>query len=54
MWQPVRRANSPIGIACWVFAAVVPLYGALDRRASPLALALRSLVTVRVWPAPEG
>ncbi|MGE0853187.1 MAG: carboxymuconolactone decarboxylase family protein [Hyphomicrobiaceae bacterium] len=31
-----------------VFASVALLYGALDRRASPLAPALRSLVTVRV------
>jgi AhpD family alkylhydroperoxidase len=31
-----------------VFAAVALLYGALDRRSSPLAPSLRSLVTVRV------
>ncbi len=31
-----------------VFAAVALLYGALDRRSSPLSPALRSLVTVRV------
>ncbi len=31
-----------------VFAAVALLYGALDRRSSPLPPALRSLVTVRV------
>lgn len=31
-----------------VFAAVALLYGALDRRSSPLQPALRSLVTVRV------
>lgn len=31
-----------------VFAAVALLYGALDRRGSPLSPALRSLVTVRV------
>jgi AhpD family alkylhydroperoxidase len=31
-----------------VFAALALLYGALDRRASPLEPALRSLVTVRV------
>jgi AhpD family alkylhydroperoxidase len=31
-----------------VFAAVAMLYGALDRRSSPLSPALRSLVTVRV------
>jgi AhpD family alkylhydroperoxidase len=31
-----------------VFAAVALLYGALDRKSSPIAPALRSLVTVRV------
>ena len=31
-----------------VFTAVAMLYGALDRRSSPLSPALRSLVTVRV------
>ena len=31
-----------------VFAAVALLYGALDRRSSPMSPALRSLVTVRV------
>jgi AhpD family alkylhydroperoxidase len=31
-----------------VFAALALLYGALDRRSSPLSPALRSLVTVRV------
>ena len=36
------------GRSKWVFAAVGLLYGALDRRSSPLAPALRSLVTVRV------
>jgi AhpD family alkylhydroperoxidase len=36
------------GRSPWVFAAVASLYGALDRRWSPLASALRSLVTVRV------
>ena len=36
------------GRSPWVFAAVALLYGALDRRWSPLAPALRSLVTVRV------
>lgn len=36
------------GRSPWVFASVALLYGALDRRASPLAPALRSLVTVRV------
>lgn len=36
------------GRSPWVFATVALLYGALDRRGSPLAPALRSLVTVRV------
>ncbi len=36
------------GRSKWVFASVALLYGALDRRASPLPPALRSLVTVRV------
>ena len=36
------------GRSPWVFAAVALLYGALDRRSSPLSPPLRSLVTVRV------
>lgn len=36
------------GRSPWVFATVALLYGALDRCGSPLAPALRSLVTVRV------
>jgi AhpD family alkylhydroperoxidase len=36
------------GRSPWVFAAMAMLYGALDRRSSPLTPALRSLVTVRV------
>ncbi len=36
------------GRSPWVFSAVALLYGALDRRSSPLPPALRSLVTVRV------
>ena len=32
----------------WLFATVALLYGALDRRSSPLPPVLRSLVTVRV------
>ena len=36
------------GRSPWVFMAVALLYGALDRRRSPLAPALRALVTVRV------
>jgi AhpD family alkylhydroperoxidase len=36
------------GRSKWVFAAVALLYGALNRRSSPIDPALRSLVTVRV------
>lgn len=36
------------GRSPWVFASVALLYGSLDRRSSPIAAALRSLVTVRV------
>jgi AhpD family alkylhydroperoxidase len=36
------------GRAPWVFAAVALLYGALDRRSSPIPPTLRSIVTVRV------
>ncbi len=36
------------GRSPWVFASLALLYGALDRRKSPLAPALRSLITVRV------
>jgi AhpD family alkylhydroperoxidase len=36
------------GRSPWVFASVALLYGALDRRSSPIRPALRSLVTVRV------
>jgi AhpD family alkylhydroperoxidase len=36
------------GRSPWVFAAVALLFGALDRRSSPLSPALRSLITVRV------
>jgi len=36
------------GRSPWVFAAMALLYGALDRRSSPLSPPLRSLVTVRV------
>ncbi|MDE2472185.1 MAG: carboxymuconolactone decarboxylase family protein [Bradyrhizobium sp.] len=36
------------GRAPWIFASVALLYGALDRRSSPIVPALRSLVTVRV------
>lgn len=36
------------GRSPWVFTTVALLYGALNRRSSPLAPTLRSLVTVRV------
>lgn len=36
------------GRSPWVFASVALLYGALDRRSSPISPALRSLVTVCV------
>ncbi len=36
------------GRSPWVFASMALLYGAIDRRSSPLSPALRSLVTVRV------
>jgi AhpD family alkylhydroperoxidase len=36
------------GRSPWIFASVALLYGALNRRSSPLSPALRSLVTVRV------
>lgn len=36
------------GRSPWLFATVALLYGALDRRRSPLTPVLRSLVTVRV------
>ena len=36
------------GRSPWIFATMAMLYGALDRRKSPLPPALRSLVTVRV------
>jgi AhpD family alkylhydroperoxidase len=36
------------GRSPWVFAGLALLYGALNRRSSPLSPALRSLITVRV------
>lgn len=36
------------GRSPWLFAAVALLYGALDRRSSPIDPALRALITVRV------
>ncbi|HRE71579.1 carboxymuconolactone decarboxylase family protein [Accumulibacter sp.] len=53
-WNQRRRYGSVLEPArLWgrtpkVFAALATLYGALDRQTSPLAPALRSLVTVRV------
>ena len=53
-WNQRRRYGSVLEPArLWgrtpkVFTALATLYGALDRRASPLKPALRSLVTVRV------
>jgi AhpD family alkylhydroperoxidase len=53
-WKQRRTYGSVLdpgllwGRSPWVFAAVALLYGALDRRSSPIAPALRSLVTVRV------
>lgn len=53
-WNQRRRYGSVLEPArLWgrtpkVFAALAVLYGALDRHASPLEPALRSLVTVRV------
>lgn len=36
------------GRSPWLFSTLALLYGALDRRSSPLSPALRSLITVRV------
>lgn len=53
-WNQRRKYGAVLDAALlWarvprLFAAVALLYGALDRRASPIAPALRSLVTVRV------
>jgi AhpD family alkylhydroperoxidase len=53
-WSQRRRYGSVLEpVRLWgrtpkVFAALATLYGALDRRGSPLEPALRSLVTVRV------
>ncbi len=54
LWNQKRRYGSVLEPArLWgrtpkVFVALALLYGALDRRSSPLEPALRSLVTVRV------
>ncbi|MDH3694672.1 MAG: carboxymuconolactone decarboxylase family protein [Gammaproteobacteria bacterium] len=53
-WHQKRRYGSILeparlwGRTPWVFAALALLYGAFDRRTSPLEPLLRSLVTVRV------
>lgn len=54
LWNQRRRYGSVLAPArLWgrtprVFAALALLYGALDRRSSPIEPALRSLITVRV------
>ena len=53
-WNQKRRYGQVLepgmlwGRSPWVFAAVALLYGALDRKRSPLSPVLRSLITVRV------
>lgn len=53
-WNQKRRYGQVLepgllwGRSPWVFATLALLYGALDRRGSPIAPALRSLITVRV------
>ncbi len=53
-WRQRRRYNQLLkptllwGRSPWVFLGVTLLYGALDRKRSPLSPALRSLVIVRV------
>jgi len=53
-WSQKRRYGKVLepgmlwGRSPWVFATVALLYGALDRKRSPLSPVLRSLVTVRV------
>jgi AhpD family alkylhydroperoxidase len=53
-WNQRRRYGAVLeparlwGRTPWVFSALALLYGALDRRSSPLDPGLRSLVTVRV------
>jgi len=36
------------GRSPWIFASVALLYGAINRRSSPVTASLRSLITVRV------
>ena len=53
-WNQRRRYGAVLeparlwGRSPWVFSALALLYGALDRRSSPLEPRLRALVTVRV------
>ena len=53
-WKQKRRYGSVLNSgqiwarSPWVFSALALLYGALDRKSSPIDPALRSLVTVRV------
>lgn len=53
-WNQKRKYGAVLdpallwGRSPWLFATVALLYGALDRRSSPIPPALRSLITVRV------
>ena len=53
-WNQKRRYGKVLepamlwGRSPWVFATLALLYGALDRKSSPLSPVLRSLITVRV------
>ncbi len=53
-WKQKRRYGKVLepgmlwGRSPWVFATLALLYGALDRKGSPLPPVLRSLITVRV------
>ncbi len=53
-WNQKRRYGKVLapgmlwGRSPWVFATLALLYGALDRKGSPLSPVLRSLITVRV------
>lgn len=53
-WNQKRRYGKVLepgmlwGRSPWVFSTLALLYGALDRRSSPLSPVLRSLITVRV------
>jgi len=54
LWNQRRRYGAVLeparlwGRSPWVFATLALLFGALDRRGSPLTPALRALLTVRV------